>query len=205
MCAAKIPDINDVAGPILIVGLGNPGPKYELTRHNVGYMTVDELCERTFPRIDLTANNRTNSLVGRGTLNGSPVVVMKSRSYMNESGGPVAATAKYFNIPAENIIVVHDDLDLQEHTLRVKRGGGEGGHNGLKSMTRHLNTKDYVRVRVGVGRPPGRMDAATYVLKKLSSRDREEYGVTIQEAADAVEMLLEKGVAATQNQVNTHR
>lgn len=204
MCAAKIPDINTVPGPILIVGLGNPGPKYELTRHNVGYMALDELCDRTMPRAELSANKRTNSLVGRGSLDGTPVVLMKSRSYMNESGGPIAATAKYFNIPPENIIVLHDDLDLEEHTLKVKRGDGEGGHNGLKSMTRHLSTKNYLRVRIGVGRPPGRMDAASYVLKQLGARDCEEYGVTIQEAADAVEMLLDKGLAATQNQVHTH-
>lgn len=205
MCAAKIPDINTVAGPVLIVGLGNPGPQYELTRHNVGYLAIDELCSRTIPLADLAANKRTNSLVGRGNLNGTPVVLMKSRTFMNESGGPVSATAKFFNIPAENIIVLHDDLDITAHSLKVKRGGGEGGHKGLISMSRHLGTKDYLRVRIGVGRPPGRMDAAAYVLKRLGAKDCEEYGVTIQEAADTVEMLLSEGLAATQNHVHTHR
>ena len=117
----------------------------------------------------------------------------------------MAATAKFYSIPATNIIVLHDDLDLTDNTLRVKRGGGEGGHNGLKSMTQHLGTKDYVRVRIGIGRPPGRMDPAAYVLKQLSARDCEEVGVTIQEAADVVELLLRDGIAATQNQVHARR
>lgn len=200
--SAQIPDINTVPGPILLVGLGNPGAQYELTRHNVGYMALDELCERTTPQVSLSPNKRTNALVGRGTLNGTPVILMKSGTFMNDSGRAVAATAKFYSVPATNIIVLHDDLDLAAHTLRVKRGGGEGGHNGLKSMTQHLGTKDYVRVRIGIGRPPGRMDPATYVLKQLTARDCEETGVTIQEAADAVELLLRDGVAATQNQVN---
>lgn len=201
----QIPDINTVPGPILLVGLGNPGPQYELTRHNVGYMVLDELCTRTSPSVSLSPNKRTNALVGRGTLNGTPVILMKSGTFMNDSGRAVAATAKFYSIPATNIIVLHDDLDLTENTLRIKRGGGEGGHNGLKSMTQHLGTKDYVRVRIGIGRPPGRMDPAAYVLKQLSARDCEEVGVTIQEAADVVELLLRDGIAATQNQVHVRR
>lgn len=199
---AQIPDINTAPGPILIVGLGNPGAHYELTRHNVGYLVLDELCDRTTPSTRLSPNKRTTALVGRGTLTGTPVVLMKSCTFMNDSGRAVSATAQFFHIPATSIIVIHDDLDLEEHVLRVKRGGGEGGHNGLKSMTQHLGTKEYVRVRVGIGRPPGRMDPAAYVLRQLSARDSEQLGVTIQEAADAVELLLRDGVAATQNQVH---
>ena len=168
-------------------------------------MVLDELCTRTSPSVSLTPNKRTNALVGRGTLNGTPVILMKSGTFMNDSGRAVAATAKFYSIPATNIIVLHDDLDLTENTLRIKRGGGEGGHNGLKSMTQHLGTKDYVRVRIGIGRPPGRMDPAAYVLKQLSARDCEEVGVTIQEAADVVELLLRDGIAATQNQVHVRR
>lgn len=201
--SAQIPDINTVSGPILIAGLGNPGAQYELTRHNVGYMALDELCERTSPTVTLSPNKRTNALVGRGTLNGTPVILMKSRTYMNDSGRAIAATAQFFSVPATNIIVLHDDLDLEENTLRLKRGGGEGGHNGLKSMTQHLGTKDYLRVRIGIGRPRGRMNPADYVLKQFSARECEDLGVTIQEAADAVELLLQEGLASTQNRVHS--
>jgi PTH1 family peptidyl-tRNA hydrolase len=191
---------NGVAGDIaLIVGLGNPGPGYAGNRHNAGFMVVDELARRVGGRF--TAH-KTGADVLEARLAGRRVVLARPRSFMNVSGPAVAATARYFKIPPTDVIVVHDDLDLDFGVLRLKRGGGEGGHNGLRSISACLDTRDYLRVRFGIGRPPGRMDPADYVLRDFSASQREELGLLVDRCADVVEQLLTQGLAATQNQVH---
>ena len=133
---------------------------------------------------------------------GRRVVLARPRSFMNVSGPAVAATARYFKIPPTDVVVVHDDLDLDYGALRLKRGGGEGGHNGLRSVSACLGTKDYLRVRFGIGRPPGRMDPADYVLRDFSLTERRELDLLVDRCADAVEQLLTQGLAATQNQLH---
>src|SRR6478752_551890 len=171
-------------GASLVVGLGNPGPDYAATRHNVGFRVLDVLGARVGGRF---AKHRSGADVLDGRLAGQRVVLAKPRSYMNVSGAPVVNALRYFSIPTNELIVVHDDLDLPFGTVRLKRGGGEGGHNGLRSISTSLGTKDYHRVRVGIGRPPGRMDAADFVLRDFSPTERKELPFVIDEAADAVE------------------
>jgi PTH1 family peptidyl-tRNA hydrolase len=188
--------------PWLIVGLGNPGPSYSGHRHNVGAMVVDELAART------GANLRTHK--GRAVwadvrLSAPPAdpsraVIAKPLSFMNESGGPVAGLLGFYKIPVENLIVIHDELDIPFAEVRLKLGGGEGGHNGLRSITKSVGTRDYLRVRVGIGRPPGRMDPADYVLHSFSSNERSEVPLLIGDAADAVERLVSDGLVAAQQQ-----
>jgi len=180
----------------LVAGLGNPGPEYAGTRHNAGHMVADLLAERTGARFKA---NRTRNDVADGRLAGVPVTLAKPRSYMNVSGGPVAAVAAFYKIPPERIIVVHDELDIPFEAVRLKLGGGDNGHNGLRSVTQALGTNEYHRVRVGIGRPPGRMDAATFVLRDFSTAERKELPLLIDRAADAVETLLSKGLATAQN------
>lgn len=185
----------------LIVGLGNPGPTYAGNRHNVGHMVADVLADRMRERF---RSHKAGAEVaeGRLTLGGPRLIVAKLHCYMNVSGGPTAALLRFFGLDADALIVVHDELDIPFGTLRVKRGGGEGGHNGLKSITAALGTKDYLRVRVGIGRPPGRMDPADYVLKDFPSAERAELGVCLEEAADAALMLIDDGLNATQNKLH---
>ncbi|GAA1186009.1 aminoacyl-tRNA hydrolase [Pseudonocardia alaniniphila] len=184
-------------GPALVVGLGNPGPDYAETRHNVGFRVVELLAARAgggrFSR------HRTNSDVLETRLAGRRVVLAKPRTYMNVSGGPVAGLAKYFSVPIEDVVVVHDDLDLGFGVVRLKRGGGEGGHNGLRSISSALGTKDYLRVRFGIGRPPGRQDPADFVLKRFSGAEKKELEFAVDLAADAAEALLSDGLEPAQN------
>ncbi|MGH3320783.1 MAG: aminoacyl-tRNA hydrolase [Streptosporangiaceae bacterium] len=180
----------------LVVGLGNPGPSYAANRHNVGFMALDLLAERLHARFT-THKGRADVL--RARLSDRPVLLAKPRSYMNESGGAVAAVRAFFKTNVDRIVVVHDDLDLPYGTLRLKRGGGAGGHNGLRSVTRALGGGDYVRVRFGIGRPPGRMDPADYVLRDFSARERGDLPLHLERAADAVEVVLCGGLAAAQN------
>jgi PTH1 family peptidyl-tRNA hydrolase len=192
--------INGIAGEIaLIVGLGNPGPGYAGNRHNAGFMVVDELARRVGGRF--TAQ-KTGADVLEARLAGRRVVLARPRSFMNVSGPAVAATARYFKIPPTDVIVVHDDLDLDFGVLKLKRGGGEGGHNGLRSVSACLGTRDYLRVRFGIGRPPGRMDPADYVLRDFPPVQCEELALLVDRCADVVEQLLAQGLAATQNQVH---
>ncbi len=186
--------------PALIVGLGNPGPQYETTRHNAGFLVADVLAARIGAKF--SSHKKSNSDVVQARLADRPVVVAKPRTFMNLSGQPVAALARFFSVEPANIVVVHDELDLEFGTIRLKLGGGEGGHNGLRSVSQHLSTKDYLRVRVGVGRPPGRMDPASYVLKPFSAAERKDLGVICEEAADAAELLLRAGLEAAQNQLH---
>lgn len=186
-----------VPGPALVVGLGNPGPEYAETRHNVGFRVVDLLATRAGG--GRFSKHRSNADVLEGRLAGRRVVLAKPRTYMNVSGGPVANLAKYFSVPVEDIVVVHDELDLGFGVVRLKRGGGEGGHNGLRSVTSSVGTREYLRVRFGIGRPPGRQDPADYVLKRFSGAENKELGFAVDLAADATEALLENGLEAAQN------
>ncbi|MFY2791451.1 aminoacyl-tRNA hydrolase [Rhodococcus sp. MALMAid1271] len=190
----------DPEAPALIIGLGNPGPQYEKTRHNVGFMVADALAGRVGSTF--SSHKKSNSDIVQARLGARSVVVAKPRTFMNLSGQPVAALARFFSIEPANIVVVHDELDIDFGTLRLKLGGGEGGHNGLRSISQHLSTKDYLRVRVGVGRPPGRMDPASFVLKPFSAAERKDLGVVVEEAADAAELLLSAGLEAAQNRVH---
>ncbi|MEU2252864.1 aminoacyl-tRNA hydrolase [Nocardia xishanensis] len=187
-------------GPVLVVGLGNPGPEYERTRHNVGFLVADVLAERVGGRFAVHKKSGADLLQAR--LDGRQVLIAKPRSYMNLSGRPVAALARFFSVPPTEVIVVHDELDLPFGAVKLKRGGGEGGHNGLRSISSALTTKDYVRTRIGIGRPPGRQDPADFVLKPFSTPERKEVPVIVEQAADAVELLLRVGLETAQNQLH---
>ncbi|HEV7829903.1 MAG TPA: aminoacyl-tRNA hydrolase [Pseudonocardiaceae bacterium] len=193
-------DTDRVAGDLaLIVGLGNPGPSYAGNRHNVGFMVLDELARRVGGRF---TSHKAGADLLEGRLAGLRVIMARPRSFMNISGPAVAGTARYFKIPATDVVVVHDDLDLDYGVLKVKRGGGEGGHNGLRSISACLGSKDYLRVRFGIGRPPGRMDPADFVLRDFSPVQRRELDLLVDRCADAVEQLIAQGLAATQNQLH---
>ncbi|NUP75394.1 MAG: aminoacyl-tRNA hydrolase [Sinomonas sp.] len=181
----------------LIVGLGNPGPKYAGNRHNVGSMVLDELAGRVGGTFS-SHKSRAMVLEGRLGIGGPRIVLAKPLTYMNESGGPVSSAAKFYGIDPAPVIAVHDEIDIPFDTVRLKLGGGEGGHNGLRDMTKALGTKDYYRVRVGVGRPPGRMDAADHVLRDFSPTERKDLPFLLSEAADAVELLVREGLLAAQ-------
>jgi len=186
----------DGDGPWLVVGLGNPGPKYAGNRHNVGQMVVDLLAERVGGRF---TKHKSRAEVVEGRLGGHRVVLAKPLSYMNESGGPVAGLRSYYRVPPERTIVVHDELDIPFDSVRLKRGGGDNGHNGLRSISASLGTKDYLRVRVGIGRPPGRQDPADFVLRDFASTERKDLPFLVDTAADAVEALLGADLASVQN------
>ncbi|WP_043496650.1 aminoacyl-tRNA hydrolase [Georgenia sp. SUBG003] len=194
-------------GPWLVVGLGNPGPQYAGNRHNVGQMVLDVLAGRMNGSFT-THKARAQVLDGRvgfapGGAPGPRAILAKPASYMNVSGGPVGALAKFYDVPAERVLVVHDELDLPADTLRLKLGGGEGGHNGLRSISSALGTKNYLRLRVGIGRPPGRTDPADYVLRDFSAVERPGLAVTLEEAADAVEEVLQLGLEKAQLRLHT--
>ncbi|MGW9827466.1 peptidyl-tRNA hydrolase, PTH1 family [Brevibacterium pityocampae] len=185
----------------LIIGLGNPGRQYARTRHNIGHMAADALAARmgaSFTSTRAKAVAATGRLGMRGGVPGPRAVVMKSLTYMNVSGPPVAQLAQFHSIDPERIIAIHDDVDLPFDSINLKRGGGEGGHNGLRSMTQSLGTKDYLRVRAGVGRPPGRMDTADYVLKPFTAAELTTLPILVDDLADAVELLTAEGLEAAQ-------
>jgi len=191
----------------LVVGLGNPGPQYAGNRHNVGQMVVDELARRM--RVAL-ANHKGRAFVGEGRLGvlpgGAPgprVTLAKPTSFMNTSGGPVAGLVQYYDVDPSRLVVVHDELDIPFGTIKAKVGGGEGGHNGLRDITKAVGTKDYVRVRAGIGRPPGRMDVADFVLKDFSATERKELPFLLDETADAVELLVTDGLLAVQQKYHS--
>jgi PTH1 family peptidyl-tRNA hydrolase len=180
----------------LVVGLGNPGPGYAGTRHNAGFMVVDLLAERVRGRFKA---HRSRCDVVEGRLGAVRVVLARPRSFMNESGGPVKAVRDFYKVPTERLLVMHDELDLDFGAIRLKKGGGDNGHNGLRSITKSIADKEYLRLRFGVGRPPGRMDAASFVLKDFSATERKELPFFVDRAADAVESVVAKGLEATQN------
>ncbi|MBG0826300.1 aminoacyl-tRNA hydrolase [Planomonospora sp. ID67723] len=180
----------------LVVGLGNPGPEYAGNRHNAGFMVLDELAARAGGRFK-AHRSRAEALEGR--LAGVPAVLAKPLSFMNLSGGPVKALADFYKVAPAQVIVVHDELDVPYGALRAKLGGGDNGHNGLKSITKSLATKDYLRVRFGIGRPPGRMDTAAYVLRDFATAERKDLAFLVDRAADVVESLIKVGLEPTQN------
>jgi PTH1 family peptidyl-tRNA hydrolase len=181
----------------LIVGLGNPGPKYSGNRHNVGQMVLDELAARIGGSFS-SHRSRAMVLEGRLGIGGPRVVLAKPLTYMNESGGPTAGAAKFYGVAPDHVVAVHDEIDIPFDAVRLKIGGGEGGHNGLRDISKALGTKDYYRVRVGVGRPPGRMEAADHVLRDFSTAERKDLPFLLSEAADAVELLVREGLLPAQ-------
>ena len=194
----------------LVVGLGNPGPGYAGNRHNVGQMVLDELGRRagaTFSARSVGGARAATAEVrlgtGPGGAGGPRVVLAKPSTFMNVSGGPVAGLAQYYRVEADHIVVVHDEIDIPFADLRLKIGGGEGGHNGLRDVTKALGTKDYMRVRVGVGRPPGRMEAADYVLKDFTGAERKELPWLLDAAADATQLAVVEGLEKAQLKYHT--
>jgi PTH1 family peptidyl-tRNA hydrolase len=194
-------------GVLLVVGLGNPGPGYAGNRHNVGHMVLDELAARAGATFRA---HRARAAVAEARLGvlpgGAPgprVVLAKPATYMNISGGPVAGLAQFYKVAPTDVVVVHDELDLPLGTIKLKRGGGEGGHNGLRDISKALGTRDYVRARVGIGRPPGRMDPADYVLRDFSPTERKELPFLLADAADAVELVVTEGLERAQLKVHT--
>ncbi|WP_426006571.1 aminoacyl-tRNA hydrolase [Paenarthrobacter sp. NyZ202] len=188
----------------LIVGLGNPGTEYSGNRHNVGQMVLDELAARVGGKFKVH-KSRAQVVEGRLGIGGPRVVLAKPMTYMNVSGGPVANLAKFFDIAPDHVIAVHDEIDIPFNTVKLKIGGGEGGHNGLRDISKALATKDYLRVRVGVGRPPGRMDTADYVLRDFATAEKKDLPFLIDEAADAVELLMAEGLLAAQQKHHAAR
>lgn len=181
----------------LIVGLGNPGPQYERTRHNIGQLVVDELARR---RGQGFRSHKANARVAEGWLRpgGPKLVLAKPNTFMNVSGGPVAGLVQFYGIPPERVVIVHDELDIPFDAVRLKIGGGHGGHNGVRDVAKALGTPDFPRVRVGIGRPPGRQDPADWVLQQFPASAREELALAVSDAADAVERLVDEGLLAAQ-------
>lgn len=188
----------------LIVGLGNPGPRYESTRHNVGQLVADELAAR---RSESFRAHKAGARVIETWLRpgGDKLVIAKLNSFMNVSGAPVAALARFYSVPAERIIVVHDELDIPFDTVKLKIGGGHGGHNGVRDIALAIGTADFPRVRVGIGRPVGRQDPADWVLSPFSKIERETLGILVSDAADAVELLVSDGLVAAQQKHHAPR
>ena len=189
-----------MAEPLLLVGLGNPGPNYAKTRHNLGFMVADILADRIGSGFKL--HKKSGADVATGRLGDRSVVLAKPRVYMNESGRQVGPLAKFYSVLPGDVIVLHDELDIDFGRVRLKLGGGEGGHNGLRSVAAALGTKDFQRVRIGVGRPPGRKDPAAFVLETFTSVERPEVPLLCENAADATELLVKVGVEAAQNTVH---
>ncbi len=191
----------DDQSPWLVVGLGNPGPEYAKNRHNIGFVIADLLAERVGARF--ARHRRAVALVAEGRLGvGADVprlVLAKPMTYMNLSGGPVAGLAQFYKVPPNRLIAIHDELDLEFGVLRLKVNGGEGGHNGLRSVSQSLGGREYVRVRFGIGRPPGRQDPADYVLSDFSPVERKELDFLVDRAADATEAVIQSGLEWAQN------
>ena len=193
----------------LVVGLGNPGPSYAGHRHNVGYLVADELTDRLGDQGGASwrahKTGRADVVEGRvgapGT-DGPRVVLARPRSYMNETGGPVKALMTFYKVEPDHVVVVHDELDLPFGTMRVKLGGGDNGHNGLRSLRGALGTGDFYRVRIGIGRPPGRQDVSDFVLSNYSTTERKDVPFQVYYGADAVESLLVDGLERTQQKFN---
>ena len=186
----------------LVVGLGNPGPDYAFNRHNVGQMVIDVLASRLGAKF---SKHKANAMVAETRLGigKEKLVLAKPLSYMNTSGGPVANLAKFYGIDPGNVIVIHDELDIPAEDVRIKFSGGHAGHNGLRDIISALGTNDYIRVRVGIGRPPGSMDTADFVLKNFSSTEKKELPTTLEIAADAVEAIVSEGLAAAQQRFHS--
>jgi peptidyl-tRNA hydrolase, PTH1 family len=194
-------------GVWLVVGLGNPGPSYAGHRHNVGYLVADELASRMGAGFRPHKSGRADVVEGRlgglGGVGGVRAVLARPRCYMNETGGPVSTLAKFYKVPVERIVAIHDELDIPFDTMRIKLGGGDNGHNGLRSMRKSLDSGEFHRIRVGIGRPPGRQNPADFVLSDYSSAERKVLPFQVDRAADAVESLITDGLAPTQSRFNS--
>lgn len=184
----------------IIVGLGNPGPQYAGNRHNAGQMVLALLAERIGARFKA---HRTHNDIAEGRLSGHQVTLARPQSYMNLSGGPVAALLGFYKLSPERVVVIHDELDVPFGGVRLKLGGGDNGHNGLRSISQSLGTRDYYRARFGIGRPPGRMDPATFVLRDFTPPERKELPFALDRCADAVEAMITKGLVDAQNDYHT--
>ena len=188
----------------LVVGLGNPGDEYAATRHNVGQMVIDHLAKRHNVKLS-THKSRTDIAaykLGVG-VDANSIILAKSKSYMNESGGPIKALASFYSVEPAKIIVLHDELDIPYAAIRTKVAGGDNGHNGLKSMTSSFGTADYFRVRLGIGRPMGQQDPGDFVLKQFSKEEKKSLDEFIDRGADCVEFLIERGLDLTQSKFNS--
>lgn len=198
--------MSDPADVWLVVGLGNPGPSYAGHRHNIGYLVVEELASRMGSGFRAHKSGRADVVEGRLGAPGTPgprVVLAKTRGYMNESGGAVKSLTTFYKIPYARVIAIHDELDIPFGTMRVKLGGGDNGHNGLKSLRSSFGTGDFHRVRIGIGRPPGRQEVADFVLSNYSSAERKDVPFQVDTAADAVETLISEGLERTQQKYNS--
>jgi PTH1 family peptidyl-tRNA hydrolase len=188
----------------LVVGLGNPGDQYVATRHNVGQMVVDELAKRHSIKFS-SHKSRTDVAaykLGVG-IDAHSIILAKSKSYMNESGGPIKALASFYSVEPVNVIVLHDELDIGFAAIRSKLAGGDNGHNGLKSLTSSFGTAEYYRVRLGIGRPMGQQDPADFVLKQFSKEEKKDLGEFLDRGADVVEFLINEGLEKTQTKFNS--
>jgi PTH1 family peptidyl-tRNA hydrolase len=185
--------------PWLVVGLGNPGKEYAGNRHNVGFLVADLLAARVGAKFGRSKRAHADVAEGRLGFGGPKLVLVKPLTYMNLSGAPVVQLAQFFKVPVDNVVAVHDELDVPYGQVRVKRGGGEGGHNGLRSMSKSLGSKEYARVRFGIGRPPGRQDPADFVLSDFGGAERKELEFLVDRAADVVEAVVLEGVEWAQN------
>jgi PTH1 family peptidyl-tRNA hydrolase len=187
-------------GPQLVVGLGNPGPNYAKTRHNLGFVVADLLAARMGSTFKVHKKSGAEVITGR--LAGRPVVLAKPRTYMNESGRQVGPLAKFYSVSPADVVIIHDELDIDFGRIRLKFGGGVAGHNGLRSVGSGLGSNDFHRVRIGVGRPPGRMEGAAFVLSNFTSAEQKDVPTICEQAADAVELLIAQGLEPAQNTVH---
>jgi PTH1 family peptidyl-tRNA hydrolase len=185
--------------PWLVVGLGNPGREYAGHRHNVGFLVADLLASRLGAKFGRSKRAHAEVAEGRLGFGGPKLILAKPLTYMNLSGAPVSQLVQFFKVPVDNVLALHDELDLPYGQVRAKRGGGEGGHNGLRSMSKSLGTKEYARVRFGVGRPPGRQDPADFVLSDFTAAERKELEFLVDRAADVAEAVVLEGVEWAQN------
>ncbi len=198
---ALISDTSQVTHPFLIVGLGNPGPKYKNNRHNAGFMVAGCLAERlglTFSRLE------SNALVTKGDYRNRRLILAKPQKYMDLSGQAVGGLVRFYKIPLENLLVAYDDVDLPLETLRIRPSGGSAGHKGMESIIEHLGTQDFPRLRIGIDRPPGRMDAAAYVLQNFSNSEFDLIPLVLQHAVDAVLVFITDGLVSAMNQYNVN-
>ncbi|WP_433674416.1 aminoacyl-tRNA hydrolase [Microbacterium gorillae] len=188
----------------LIVGLGNPGPQYEATRHNIGQMVIDELAARRSERFSA---HKAGARVSETWLRpgAAKLILAKPNSFMNVSGGPVSSLAKFYGIAPDHVVIIHDELDIPFDSVKLKVGGGHGGHNGVRDVAKALGTPDFPRVRVGIGRPPGRQDPADWVLSPFPASQRQELAMLVADAADAVEMTVDEGLLAAQQRFHAPR
>jgi len=189
-----------MAEPLLVVGLGNPGSQYATTRHNLGFLVADILSDRIDSRFKV--HKKSGAEVATGRLGGRSVVLAKPRCYMNESGRQIGPLAKFYSVPPADIVVIHDELDIDFGRIRLKVGGGVAGHNGLRSLASALGTNDFQRVRIGIGRPPGRMEGAAFVLGNFTNTEWREVPTICEQAADATELLVAQGLEPAQNTVH---